>query len=146
MNKGQEFLYNALTADENGLEWLEYVSRTDLINIPDDKKYCALIVEQPFDFSQVVPNRPATKLIEDFNISVLIPAKNTNDLSEENFKDIRGELYDKSAQVVAVIANAVRTANGISNVVFGRGNADFITVSSRPYDLMIIPVKITLIN
>jgi len=143
---GHEFLHTAINEQlgaGNELEGCDYLSDTDYITIPADKEFAIVIIEEPFDFQQVASNVNSTKKAEEYIVNVLIKALPDNKLTNENLKGFRDTLQAASEKVVRIIAARSKTYNGVASVAFGKADPGLMSIESRSFYVMPIPVKIT---
>jgi len=140
----QEFLIAAVT--EGALSFQPYISRTDRIAIPPTKSYAVIVNEEPFDYNQVAVNESPTRRTQECIIFVMVPGVNNNELDEAAYKERADECNAKADEVIGVIVERLRTYNGIAGINFGRGEQEGLLVNSRPFEVMTIPVKATVIK
>ncbi len=140
---GQEYIIKALqdAKDEGALGWIEHLSRTSILPI---KKFPAVVCEsQPFDYSHAASNAPQSSQSEAYEVGVFTEAKNTNEMTEEQYKDFQDDLMNKCNDVIGELATRARDANKIASVSFEKGEIDFVMIESVPVLMNQISVKVT---
>lgn len=145
---GQTFLYTAIkeAKENNTLTDCDYLSVTDYITIPADKKYAVIITEKPFDFRQVAKNTKPVGQLEEYVVNVLMLYETDNRITEENYVTARNLLQEETKKIVSAVAERFKTFNKISNVTPGKADAMLLPVESRQYMWLPVPFVITTIN
>ena len=145
--EGQEFLYNAIKAKmdpDESLDSIKFISRTTL---RETEVYPAVFVEEePFDFNQTTGQGGVVVKTYNCNLIILVESNNINELTEDQYKDTKDLLDDKTKEVIVVILEAAQTFDKLGNLKLGRGEVYDGVISSTPVMWNMIPVELTLVN